>query len=284
MTFIATHADEQVTSPPWPTRANEFDGLPYPGYLSGRSKEFISTTDGNPIDNASLENFSQESQVEPSTFLNSSNNFFPSSYVCTCYPAHAANAANSISQDFGESGVLNSHQNECYYTPSVPSFENINVSSYYKYGDHNESDILPIESHSTTQQIYQKRLSLSSAGNERTTSQLICPPTSGPENEPISEETRRKRAHNIIEKRYRDNIDCKFLQLKDVLSSCHRSQKSIDITPHKNSKRLNRAAILEQAHDEILNLRVEVISIKEKLKSIREATFPDTSKYTLCEN
>jgi hypothetical protein len=104
------------------------------------------------------------------------------------------------------------------------------------------------------------------------------------ENEPISEATRRKRAHNTIEKRYRDSIDRKFLQLNDVLSPCRGSQKNAGITPHKTSKRMNRAAILEQAHDEITNLRAEAKSIKKTSKNLREATFPDTCKFTLCDD
>lgn len=84
----------------------------------------------------------------------------------------------------------------------------------------------------------------------------------------------------MIEKRHRDSINCKFLRLKDVLSrSC--GSENIGITPHKTSKQMNRAAILEEAHDEILNLRSEVESVNEAAKSLRDAIFPDTCKFTL---
>lgn len=88
-------------------------------------------------------------------------------------------------------------------------------------------------------------------------------------------------AHSITEKRYRDSIDLKFLRLEDVLTPNHGSQNNTDMTPHRMSKRMNRAAILEHAHDDILNLRAEIKSIKGKFESLREATFPDTYKFTL---
>ena len=133
------------------------------------------------------------------------------------------------------------------------------------------------------QPFYQARPSNPSSGAERTSSQSEClpNPTSGLENESISVATRRGRAHNTAEKRYRDSIDLKFLRLEDVLTPNHGSQNNTDMTPHKMSKRMNRAAILENAYDVILNLRAEIKSTEGKFESLREATFPDTYKFTL---
>jgi hypothetical protein len=55
------------------------------------------------------------------------------------------------------------------------------------------------------------------------------------------------------------------------------------MTPHGISKRMNRAEILEHAHDDILNLRAEIKSIKGRFESLREVAFPDTYKFTLCD-
>jgi hypothetical protein len=119
--------------------------------------------------------------------------------------------------------------------------------------------------------------------SEKNTSQSGCPlnPTSGLENEFISVAAHRKRAHSTTEKRYRDSIDLKLLRLEDVLSPNHGSQNNTDMTPHKLYKGMNRAAILEHTHDDILNLRGEIKSIKGKFESLREVTFPDTYKFTL---
>lgn len=88
----------------------------------------------------------------------------------------------------------------------------------------------------------------------------------------------------MAEKRYRDGIDLKFLRLENVLSPYHGFRNSMDMTPHKAPKRTNRAAILECAHDDILNLRAEINSIKAKFESLRKATFPDTYQFTLRED
>jgi hypothetical protein len=85
------------------------------------------------------------------------------------------------------------------------------------------------------------------------------------------------------EKRYRDSIDLNFLRLEGVLTTNHGSQNDTDMTPYGMSRRMNRAKILEHAHDDILDLRAEIKSIKEKFESLREATFPDTYKFTLLD-
>jgi hypothetical protein len=133
------------------------------------------------------------------------------------------------------------------------------------------------------QPLYQTSLSHPASGTEMTTWQsvFLSNSTSELENESFGAAKCRKRAHQTAEKRYRDNIDLKFLQLGEVLSPYHHSQNNTEMTPHQMLKRMNRAAILEHAHDDILTLRAEIKSIKGKFESLREATFPDTYKFTL---
>lgn len=97
------------------------------------------------------------------------------------------------------------------------------------------------------------------------------------ESESTSKATNRKRAHNQIEKRYREGLNSKFLQLEDVLRNRHDH-----ILPDQQSKRSKRAEVLEIAYDNILELQGEVRSLKKKLEILRKAALPsETWKFTL---
>jgi hypothetical protein len=201
------------------------------------------------------------------------------------YPNHLAGKANDATQEFQYNEASHTYQAESCSTPCTYNSKNFDVSHDRIDVNNIERDNPSRKSHIMEKENYQTRPSKPSSSTERTTSQSGCPPnpTSGPENESVSVATRRGRAHNITEKRYRDSIDLKFLRLEDVLTPTHGSQNNAGMTPHKMSKRMNRAAILENAHDVILNLRAEIKSTEGKFESLREATFPDTYKFTLRE-
>ncbi|KAJ5674718.1 uncharacterized protein N7477_004652 [Penicillium maclennaniae] len=98
-----------------------------------------------------------------------------------------------------------------------------------------------------------------------------------------SEDTRRKKAHCLVEKRYRENLNSKYLQLeKDMLNIGRDQYRSNVEMPHKTSKRSKRAEILELAHQSISSLQEELSSCKKKLQILREATIPfETCQFTL---
>lgn len=92
---------------------------------------------------------------------------------------------------------------------------------------------------------------------------------------------RRKRAHNIVERRYRESLNKKFSQLKDILgTSSERVRKST--VANLKSTRCKRAQILDNASQRILELQEEVGSLKVNLQALREATLSlETRKDTL---
>ncbi|OOQ90202.1 hypothetical protein PEBR_05530 [Penicillium brasilianum] len=226
----------------------------------------------NCVDNASLSSLEtnlRARSVEASNILRYESTFSPSG----C--------------EFPYNEASHTYQNEQCFTSGTGSFENIDSSHDCIDGNDIEGGYPLQNSHTMIQPVlqplYQTSLSHPLSGTEMTTWQsgFLSNPTSELENETVGAVTCRRRAHQIAEKRYRENIDLKFLQLGEVLSPDHHSQDNTKMAPHQMFKRMNRAAILEHAHDDILTLRAEIKSIKGKLESLREATFPDTYKFTL---
>jgi hypothetical protein len=80
------------------------------------------------------------------------------------------------------------------------------------------------------------------------------------------------------ERRYRRNLDVNFLQLEDAVNQCHDERPKSE---SGSSKRLRRVQILAMARLNILELLKEVISLKRKLRILREATVPETCRFTI---
>lgn len=89
---------------------------------------------------------------------------------------------------------------------------------------------------------------------------------------------RQKHAHSQSERRYRRNLDVNFLQLEDAVNQCHDERPKAESV---SSKRLRRVQILAMARLNILELLKEVISLKRKLQILREATVPETCRFTI---
>jgi hypothetical protein len=89
---------------------------------------------------------------------------------------------------------------------------------------------------------------------------------------------RQKIAHSQNESRYRRNLDAKFLQLEDVVNQCHDEKPKAGT---RAPKRLRRVQLLGIARLNILELQTEVMSLKRKLQVLREATMPDTCRFTI---
>lgn len=89
---------------------------------------------------------------------------------------------------------------------------------------------------------------------------------------------RQKLAHSQSERRYRRNLDVNFLQLEDAVNQCHNERPKAE---SGSSKRLRRVQILTKARLNILELLKEVISLKRKLQILREATVPETCRFTI---
>lgn len=97
-----------------------------------------------------------------------------------------------------------------------------------------------------------------------------------------SESMRKKKAHCLVEKRYRESLKSKYLQLEKDVQSIGRDQNCRSVETHyKTSNRSKRAEILELAHHSIWSLQEEVNSLKKKLQTLREATLPfETCQFT----
>jgi hypothetical protein len=89
---------------------------------------------------------------------------------------------------------------------------------------------------------------------------------------------RQKIAHSQSERRYRQNLDAKFLQLEDVVNQSHNEKTK---PGSRTSKRSQRVQLLEMARLHILELQKEVTSLKRKLHVLREATMPETCRFTI---
>lgn len=89
---------------------------------------------------------------------------------------------------------------------------------------------------------------------------------------------RQKTAHSQSERRYRRNLDANFLQLENAVNQCHGERSK---ARPGSSKRLRRVQILAMARLNILELQKEVISLKRKLQVLREATMPETCRFTI---
>lgn len=99
----------------------------------------------------------------------------------------------------------------------------------------------------------------------------------------VNASKRRKRAHCLVAKRYREILNSKFLQLEmDVLNIGHDQDQKDSQTPSQKLKPFKRPEVLELAHQSIFSLQKEVCLLKRKLQILREATIPfETCQYTL---
>jgi len=133
------------------------------------------------------------------------------------------------------------------------------------------------------QQLHQRSLSGCHINTEENplNTQRLSDLNASRESEANNKKTRRKRAHSLIEKRSRENLNLKFLELEKTLTHRRSSSKTKNLTPDKTPQRMKRAAILDHAHNTILELEVEVQSLKQKIQTLREIAFPDTCKFTL---
>jgi hypothetical protein len=89
---------------------------------------------------------------------------------------------------------------------------------------------------------------------------------------------RQKIAHSQSENRYRRNPDARFLQLEDVVSRDHCENTK---TGTVVSIRLWRVKLLGMARRNMLELQKEVMSLKKKLRVLREAFMPETCRLTM---
>ncbi|KAJ6092369.1 hypothetical protein N7467_004338 [Penicillium canescens] len=246
MAFIAKPLEERVTC--WPTLPNvaAFESLPYPASSSWDSQSLVFPMDGLSIDNTALRDLSQETWNQPS--ISSADGSALSAADC-----------GFQTMNFPPAALVN---------PEDPNFGHKSTS--------------PIQSGGMTQPIYRACSSPTFAKSDMTSFQSESFPNlrSSPEDEPTCQATRRKRAHNVTEKRYRESLNLNFLQLENVLS--HRRPKGyMGMSTDKRPERVKRVAILAHARDDILELRAEVKSLKESLSTLREAAFPNTCKFTL---
>lgn len=93
---------------------------------------------------------------------------------------------------------------------------------------------------------------------------------------------RRRRSHNIVERRYRKSLNKKFVKLGNVLKKYPGQECRNDNVEDDRRGRYKRAEILNDATERILDLQEEVVSLKTKLQTVREATIPvEFYRYTL---
>ncbi|OOQ89770.1 hypothetical protein PEBR_06503 [Penicillium brasilianum] len=131
-------------------------------------------------------------------------------------------------------------------------------------------------------EVYQESQSLSpnSIDTLTPTPEDECNPEEAPESGLTCKTmTRRQKIrHSQSERRYRRKLEARFSQLEDVVSQCHDENSKAGC---KTSKRLQRVQLLGMARLNILELQREVMSLKRKLQILREATMPDTCRFTL---
>jgi hypothetical protein len=159
---------------------------------------------------------------------------------------------------------------------------NLPSSECIKITHNSEENASLVKSYNTSPPIDQTSLSDFPIVTEKITleSAGVQNPTFTPESGHYWEGMYRKKAHSLIEKRYRESLKQRFLRLEDVLH--HRLGAQSDRgMPDKMPQREKKAAILKHALDTILELQKEVESMKEKLRTLRETAFPDTCKFTL---
>jgi hypothetical protein len=273
MAFIANPLEERVTC--WSTLPNvaAFESLPYPASSPWDSQSLLSPMDGLSIDNTALRDLSQETWNQPSISSADGSVLSASDCVCTCYLISTFDQTNNVAQGF---------QTMNFPPAALVNPEDLNFAHTYRNEDIYEKSTSSIQSGGMTQPIYRACSSPTFTKSDMTSLQSESFPNlrSSPEDGPTCQETRRKRARNVTEKRYRESLNLNFLQLENVLS--HRRPKGyMGMSTDKRPERVKRVAILAHARDDILELRAEVKSIKESLSTLREATFPNTCKFTL---
>lgn len=78
---------------------------------------------------------------------------------------------------------------------------------------------------------------------------------------------KRGNAHNLIERRYRENLNALFSQLRNTLGPI-----AGESSGPKGVHRSNKASTLNLAREEILELRQELRSVKQRLRTLAEVT------------
>lgn len=119
--------------------------------------------------------------------------------------------------------------------------------------------------------------------HEASSAQFFAPSASKStsDNGSNSEELRRKKSHNEIEKKYRSSLNDHFIELQDVLGDSRTLENKLDEASTQITKRASRINVLAHDREEILALRDQVGTLEEKLESLRKFAFPATCKYTL---
>ena len=121
---------------------------------------------------------------------------------------------------------------------------------------------------------------LTSSGTKRKFSEDTIAPTGG-RNKAAQKPAPKKRPHNIIEKRYRANLNEKIAELRDSVPSLRIAKKSIDnkegdddddedldgVTP---SSKLNKASILTKATEYIKHLELRNRKLDDENKSLKQ--------------
>ncbi|KAJ5364949.1 uncharacterized protein N7496_010662 [Penicillium cataractarum] len=231
-------------------------------------------------DEASLGN-SSEIWINSSELSVDPHFLFNSDYVWRHYSNSVANHTNNSAKEFSFDDELPQNFQKDSFLADAPGFEDLKISHKEDYRCDYEGLVCPTVPGNLTQSICRASLSDSlAAGTENTISKLgaVPNPTSSPETETVDDGTRRKIAHGLTERRYRENVNLKFLQLEEVLDDHHCSAGN---SLEKMNQRVKRTKILQEAHENILQLREEVKFLKENLRILVQTAFPDTYKYVL---
>jgi len=191
-----------------------------------------------------------------------------------------ANHANNSAKEFSFHNELPQNFQKGSFLANTPEFEDLKISQNEDYRCDYEGLVCPIAAGNLTKSICRASLSDSLDGTENSISKLgaVPNPISSSETETVDDGTRRKIAHSLTERRYRENVNLKFLQLEEVLDNRHCSAGS---SREKMNQRVKRIRILQEAHDNILQLREDIKFLKAKLGILVQAAFPDTYKYVL---
>lgn len=232
--------------------------------MSSTPEKFTSIGSGICGDQASLGNSSKTTWMI-SNLLENPHLSFASNYLSSDYSNFVADDRNTPANEFSFDGS---------FLGDAFGSQDIEISQ------DDEGLAFSMGPKDLTQSICQPSLinSLNGIAKSISNSGPVSNPTSSSETEVIDDRTRRKMAHCRTERNYRENMNLMFLQLEEVLSNRHFFQNK---SPEKLNKRVKRTRILQQAHNDILELREEVKLLKEKLGILVETAFPDTYKYVL---
>jgi Domain of unknown function (DUF2014)/Helix-loop-helix DNA-binding domain len=205
---------------------------------------------------------------------------FNSSHIRRSYPASPSSTVNSDPQTFLSIPKASSATNLRTNGPLTPSHSSSSPETLHLPESRLSGETLRNTSSSELPRLHLKRKS--SDGQEPTTSAAIA----ASQQKPAS----KKRPHNVIEKRYRANLNEKIAELRQSVPSLRNSAKgSKDCEYHEDdaedqtgSNKLNKASILTKAveyirHLEIRNKRLddENLSLKKRLLKLERVLASD---------